>query len=260
MTAATGGQLENGSPSPLYQQIKDRILHRIADGQWPAGSKIPSENQLVRELDVSRMTVHRALRELSQEGHLQRIAGVGSFVAEPPRHASLIELRNIADEIADQGGRHSARLVLQRMEPLDGYLAAKMESPVGTEAARVQLVHSSNGLPIQLEDRWVDPGVVPDVMTVDFTTVTPSEHLLRSLRPQEMEHIVQAISPDAGTCELLAIAASEPCLRLERRTWNGGRVVTFAVLTYPSSRYHLGARYTPGAPAVHAPPNLRNPS
>ena len=59
-----------------------------------------------------------------------------------------------------------------------------------------------------------------------------------------MEHIVHAVVPDASTCELLAIPSTEPCLCLERRTWHQGRVVTYAQLTYPSSRYDLGARYT----------------
>lgn len=235
------------SPHPLYQQVKDRILEGIADGRWPSGNKIPSENQLVKELGVSRMTVHRALRELSQEGHLQRVAGVGSFVAEPPRQASLIELRNIADEVRAQGSRHRARLILRRRETLGGQLAERLEQPVGTAVLHVVLVHSSDGLPIQLEDRWIDPRRVPGLMQVDFEAVTPSEYLLRSVRPQEMEHVVRAVLPDAKTCEHLAIGPAEPCLRLERRTWNRGRVVTYAVLTYPSSRYDLGARYTLGA-------------
>lgn len=250
-----------GSPQPLYQQIKDRILERIADGRWRAGTKIPSENQLVKELEVSRMTVHRALRELAQEGHVQRVAGVGTFASEPPRHASLIELRNIADEVRAQGSRHSARLICQRFEDLSADLAERMERPVGTSAAHITLVHSRDGLPIQLEDRWVDPQVVPDFMAVNFVEVTPSEHLLRSIRPQEMEHVVQAVLPDATTCRLLAMPADEPCLRLERRTWNQDRVVTYAVLTYPSSRYALGARYTLGPQAIQTPSSMkRNPS
>lgn len=252
---------EVDSPQPLYQQVKNRILERIDDGRWKAGTKIPSENQLVRELGVSRMTVNRALRELAQESRVQRVAGVGSFVSEPPRHASLIELRNIADEVRAQGSHHKARLIRQEIETLDGRLAERMERPAGSSIARIILTHYSDELPIQLEDRWIDPHWVPDFLVMNFIDVTPSEHLLNSIRPQEMEHIVQAILPDPATCDLLAITSEEPCLRLERRTWNQGRVVTYAVLTYPSSRYDLGARYTLGPQAILTPPSiLRNPS
>ena len=253
------------SPHPLYQQVKHRILEGIAEGRWSSGNKIPSENQLVKELEVSRMTVHRALRELAQEGHLQRVAGVGSFVAEPPRQASLIELHNIADEVRGQGSRHRSRLIRQRREHLDPRLAERLERPVGSPVFHVTLVHYSDDLPIQLEDRWIDPQMAPDCLEMDFQQVTPSEYLLRSIRPQEMEHVVRAVLPDAPTCEHLAIEASEPCLRLERRTWNQGQVVTYAILTYPSSRYDLGARYTLGASAaeplhVHPTSTQRNPS
>jgi len=228
---------------PLYQQVKDRVLHRIASGEWPPGKKIPSENQLVRQLGMSRMTINRAFRELSQEGVLLRVAGVGSFVAEPPHHASLIELRDIAEEVRAEGSEHSARVCRCRREPADEALAHRMEMKPGAEVFHVTLVHRRDELPIQLEDRWVSPLVVPDFLDLDFTVVTPSEHLLRTIRPDEMEHIVQAMIPDASTCQLLAIPPTEPCLRLERRTWNYDRVVTFARLIYPSSRYALEARY-----------------
>lgn len=239
-------------PLPLYQQVKVRILDQIRRRTWRPGQKIPSENQLVQELSVSRMTVNRALRELAQEGYLQRVAGVGSFVAEPPRHASLIEIRDIAEEIRAAGSVHSAELFWSQAEPAGATVAQRLGIPAGSEAFHVTLVHRRDDLPIQLEDRWVNLAVVPDFQEVDFVAITPSRHLLRSVRPDEMEHVVQAVLPDAATSELLAIPATEPCLRLLRRTWNAGRVVTWAVLTYPSSRYDLSARYALGDPGASA--------
>ncbi len=94
--------ISKGAPEPIYQQIKKTIQQRIASGEWPAGQKLPSENELVGALEVSRMTINRALRELTQEGLIKRVHGIGSFVAETPRHASLIELQDIALEIAQR--------------------------------------------------------------------------------------------------------------------------------------------------------------
>lgn len=235
--------LDTDSRIPIYRQIKDRIRRRIVGGTWTPGDKVPSENQLVRALEVSRMTVHRALRELTQEGVLERVAGVGSFVAEPPRHASLIELRNIADEIAEAGHVHSARLISEGRVLADGALAGRLEIDAGREIFQVSLVHARDGVPIQLEERWVNPEAAPRFLESDFRRRTPSEVLLETIEPEEMEHVVQAALPDSLTANRLAISSTEPCLRLLRRTWNRGRVVTFAVLTYPSSRYDLGARY-----------------
>jgi GntR family transcriptional regulator, histidine utilization repressor len=244
--------LNPDSTVPLYRQIQERIRRRIADGEWRPGRKIPSENELVGQWGVSRMTVHRALRELAQEGHLERVAGLGTFVAEPPRRASLMELKDIAEEVRAAGAEHHARLCSRRRVSLDATAAAAMERPVGTEAAHVILIHYRDDLPIQHEERWVDLEMVPDFLQVDFETVTPSQHLLQTLPAEEVEHVVEAILPTPAVAAALAIEPTAPCLRLERRTWSGGRVVTFAVLTYPGSRYVLGARCAP-APGTRSP-------
>ncbi|TIW30662.1 MAG: GntR family transcriptional regulator, partial [Mesorhizobium sp.] len=93
---------------PLYEKVKDYVLGNIGSGKWPKDRRLPSENELVSTLGVSRMTVHRALRELTSEGHLLRIQGVGTFVAPPKPQSALIEIRNIAGEIAARGARHRA--------------------------------------------------------------------------------------------------------------------------------------------------------
>ena len=103
------------APEPIYQQIKAIIRQRIASGEWPAGQKLPSENDLVVALDVSRMTINRAIRELTSEGYLSRLTGVGTFVREMPRQTSMIEIMNIAEEIAARG--HDRKLV-ERVEHL----------------------------------------------------------------------------------------------------------------------------------------------
>src|SRR3546814_5695983 len=84
------------------------IVTRILGGDWPEGNRVPSENELTRELSVSRMTVHRALRELTTEGWLERVQGAGTFVAPPKPQSEVLDIRNIAEEIAARGHRHSA--------------------------------------------------------------------------------------------------------------------------------------------------------
>jgi len=97
------------SPLPRYSQIKRMISSRIQSGDWRPGDRIASEAELVRDIGVSRMTINRALRELTLEGQLVRVQGVGTFVAESKAQSALFEVKNIADEIRDvldleQGG------------------------------------------------------------------------------------------------------------------------------------------------------------
>ena len=236
----------SGDPStPLYQQIKDAILLKIANGEWRAGEMIPSENQLAEALKLSRMTINRPLRELANEGWLKRVHGKGTFVAEPPRRAHLLELVSIADEIAEQGKEHSARILKQETIDASEDIAERFQMRTGSRLFHVQIVHSQDGIPIQFEDRLVNPHVVPHFLDIDFRTTTPADYLISQLRPDELEHVVQAIVPTELMVRELDIQSSEPCLKLRRRTWMHDTVVTSVDLIYPSSRYELGARFSP---------------
>jgi GntR family histidine utilization transcriptional repressor len=230
---------------PMYQRIKNTIQTKVSNGDWLPGSLVPSENQLAADLNVSRMTINRPLRELSAEGILKRVHGLGTFVAEKPRQASLLELRSIAEEIKSQGKTHRAEVLLLEEISADRDVAERMNVIPGTLLFHIVVTHFQDELPIQLEDRYVSPVLVPDFMSVDFKKTTPTEYLVSQIKADELEHIVQAILPDERSAVRLAVPENEPFLRLKRRTWKGDSVVTSVYLDYPSSRYDLGARYTP---------------
>ena len=235
--------IDKAAPEPLYQQIKNTIQAKIRSGDWSAGQKLPSENELVEALAVSRMTIHRALRELTQEGLINRVHGVGSFIADSPRHASLIELKDIAIEIEQRGKQHSLKLLSQCNKIASNEVAAQMQVPAGKSLYFLQAIHRQNDLPVQLESRYVNPDLMPNYLEQDFARTTSTSYLLKQFRPDEMEHIVRAVMPDEQTQKSLQIQPTEPCLQLSRRTWKKDQVVTYVTMTYPSSRYDLGARY-----------------
>ncbi len=238
-------------PRPLYQQIKESILAKIRSGEWSVGSRIPSENQLVAEMGISRMTINRALRELTQEGVLARLQGVGTFVREPARQASLLELKNIADEIRERGHRHSAKVIEKKACQATPEIASRFEHEMGGDSAcdcnrevfHVVLVHREDSVPMQIEDRYVNPEVAPEFLDQDFTRVTPTEYLLQIAPVSHLEHVVRAVMPDPAQQEILDVGAGEPCLVLDRRSWSWGRIASVVRLTYPASRYELRGRY-----------------
>jgi GntR family histidine utilization transcriptional repressor len=235
--------IDKAAAEPLYQQIKNTIQEKIRNGDWKSGQKLPSENELVDALGVSRMTINRALRELTQEGLINRVHGVGSFIADAPRHASLIELKDIAIEIEQSGKRHSSRVLSLGREEASAEIAMQMQLPAGSPVYRLNAVHRQDDIPIQLESRFVNPDLMPDFLQQDFARITSTSYLLKQFQPDEMEHIVRAVMPDEAARKMLLIERSEPCLQLSRRTWKKDQVVTYVTMTYPSSRYDLGARY-----------------
>ena len=231
---------------PLYQQIKDNILSRIRNDEWQSGQKIPSENELVDLLGVSRMTVHRALRELTHEGVLHRAHGRGTFVAERRKHASLITLQDIADEVRSANRHYKMEVLSLSVVQVSAKIASRMQVDNNSQAYRLRAVHYQDNVPIQFEDRYVNPRLCADFMSVDFSQVTATRYLMDLFEPDEIEHIVRAQIPTAQESKILSLNDNEACLCLSRRTWKNNQVVTYVSLIYPGSRYELAARYNTG--------------
>ncbi|MGO7211484.1 histidine utilization repressor [Rhizobium ruizarguesonis] len=235
-------ELAQNDSTPLYAGVKQVILDRIQSGEWPPKYRVPSENELVVELGVSKMTANRALRELANEGELVRIQGVGSFVAERKGYSALFEVRNIAEEIAERGHVHEASVVVLAQETASPEVADALELPIGAAVFHSLIVHSENGVPVQIEDRFVHPEAAPEYLDQDFSTLTPNAYLTAAAPLSGSEHVVEAAMPQAWECKLLTIMKTEPCLTIRRRTWSAKQVVSTARLVYPGHRYRLEAR------------------
>jgi len=235
----------NLAMQPLYLQVKNHILTNIDSGKWATSARVPSENDIVKEFGVSRMTANRALRELQDEGVLVRIAGVGSFVANRQPHTHPLEIHNIADEIRERGHVHRAELIaLERVRAV-GTLAQDFSVLPRTELFFSAIVHYENDVPILLEDRHVLPKIGPDYLKVDFGKMTPYDYLMKVAPLQEAEHLLRAEMPDERTRKLLTMKRREPCLLMIRRTWTAGLIASVARLYYPGSRYEMSGRVRP---------------
>jgi GntR family transcriptional regulator, histidine utilization repressor len=105
------------------------------------------------------------------------------------------------------------------------------------------IVHYENDMPVQLEDRLVNPLVAPDYLSQDYHQLTPYTYLMRVAPLTAGEHIVEAVLPDLRQRKHLALDEHEPCLLIRRQTWSDNKIVTYARLLYPGSRYKLLGRF-----------------
>lgn len=230
---------------PLYQQVKDSIIDRINSGELQPGMRIDSENELVQTLRVSRMTINRALRELTSEGRLVRMQGIGTFVADRKPQSALFEVIPIDEEIARRGGKHSCEILLLQEERAQPKLAADLHLAAYAPVYHALLLHKENGKPLQLADRYINPLVAGDFLNQDLQRITPSAYLLSLFPVSQVEHVIEAIIPENWVRKHLALNEVEPCLVLRRRTWVGTDVATQSTFYYPGSRHSIGGRFKP---------------
>ncbi|MCW5655236.1 MAG: histidine utilization repressor [Hydrogenophaga sp.] len=234
-----GEPLSTNPREPAYQRIKAHVLAHIHNGLWKEGDLIPGEEALAREFGVSRMTVNRAIRELSDEQTVERVQGSGTYVAQQKYQSTLVAIRNIAEEIAARGHAHRSDLHrLERVKATDT-LAHEFHLPVGDPLFHSVVVHLENEKPIQVEDRYVNPAVAPHYMQQDFSCLTPNAYLMRVAPLQGVQFSIEARLPPPEVREMLHMPREEPCLLLHRQTRSMGQVAAVATMWHPASRYRF---------------------
>lgn len=236
---------QGSAAAARYARVKQYLKGQLARGRWRPGALMPSEADLVAQFKLSRMTVNRALRELKDEGLIERVQGVGTFAAQLHRVSSTLTLRDLHSEIEGRGHRHHAEVPLNRRENANATVAQQLGLTAGAAVFHTLIVHHEDGVAIQCEDRYVNPASAPDYLAVDFTKLTPTQYLLDVAPLWEAQYAIESACATAQEARLLGIRRTEPCLILTRRTVSRGTPVTVARLVHPGSRYQIEGAFKP---------------
>lgn len=232
-------------PLAPYARVKQHLRDGLRQGHWSPGERMPSEAELVAQFGVSRMTVNRALRELAAEGLVERVQGLGTFAKALYPLASRLHIRDLRDEITGRGHRHHASVHLRQRERAGAGLAAQLGLPTGASVFHTRVVHHEDGVPLQAEDRYVNPAAAPGYLDVDFEAITPTRYLLTVAPLWEASYSIEAGTATADEAALLRIDPAEPCLILVRRTSSRGLPVTIARLVHPGRLHRLQGEFSP---------------
>ena len=228
-----------------YARVKQHLKDGLASGRWPPGALMPSEAELVAAFGVSRMTANRALRELQAEGLVNRTQGVGTFAAQLHKVSSTLTIHDLHEEIEARGHQHTAQVHLQRSEAAPAALAAQLGVANGSAVFHTLIVHFENGVPLQCEDRYVNPATAPRYLQADFTRTTPTRELFETTALWRAQYSIEAARPTAQEAQLLAIGAETPCLIMVRRTFTRQAPITIARLVHPGPLYTLQGEFQP---------------
>ncbi|MBL4741141.1 MAG: UTRA domain-containing protein [Sneathiella sp.] len=226
-------------PQPLYEQVKSFVLEKIETSEWPTHYQIPSEHTLVRDMGISRMTIHRALRELTHDGHLRRIQGVGTFVSKANNMKETLEFKNIDAAITDSGNHHSSTVHFLQSEPVSSEYAIRLGLKSGETVFRAYIVHRENGIPVMLEDRYVNPSLCPDFLKQDYSEKTTDSYFSETFSRLSHDHQLQAVISSPEAHHFLDIDQPVPCTQINRRTWTGNKILSVAHQLYVGHRYQI---------------------
>lgn len=148
---------------PVYQNIKTEMREWIQTGIWKQGGLIPVEAALAKEFGCARATVNRALRELAQEGILERRRKAGTRVVMPVGRSANFEIPRIRLEIEETGATYRYALLLREVTVPPANVRSKLETSQEIRSLHLHCLHYSNEAPFQFEDRWINLKSIPEV-------------------------------------------------------------------------------------------------
>jgi GntR family transcriptional regulator len=255
--ASPGHLLFDGAPSglpgggPLYLQLKRLIEEAVTGGRIRSGDALPSERDLAARMEVSRVTVRKAVQHLVADGVLVQRHGSGTYVASQPERVeqSLSQLTSFAEDMARRG------MVVRSIWLARGLFAPSPEETLalglgaGASVARVERLRLSGDAPLAVERAALSPDVLPDPEAIGTSLYA---HLERTgMRPVRAVQRIRAVSLGADDARLLDVAPGAASLQVERTSYlPSGRVVEFTRSIYRGDTYDFVAELRLGDPRV----------
>jgi len=240
-------RIDKTSAIPFYYQIKQAVRAEIAAGSLKPGDMLPTEVSLSEQLGISRLVVHRALRELVTEGLLIRQRGKGTFVAPPARRGYTVvgPLFSMTESLARDGLSPQNHILIQETIPASEAVSKELTLQERAPVLHLYSLRLVDGLPLAIEDMYLPADRFPELGGLDWNnrSVYATLDKLYDAHPYEALDLVAAGSATRDEARLLGIIKGAPVMRVDRTsTDRNGLPVEFSKVVFHAERYQFVAR------------------
>lgn len=230
---------------PLHEQIRRELEGAILSGRLAAGSRLPTEQDLMQQYGCARMTVSKAIGALAAAGLVDRRKRAGTFVARPRVHSMVLDIPDLEQEVRARGQAYRFELLHRAVMRPDPASPEEVQLAGSGQLLRLEGVHFADDEPLAHEVRLVSLAAVPDMASDISAQQAPGAWLLRHVPWTEAENRIAAIGADRVVSQRLGLALGAPCLFIERRTWRGSEGITLVRQHFNATQYDLVARFGP---------------
>jgi GntR family transcriptional regulator len=230
---------------PLYVQVEDVLADRISSGALPVGAQLPSEEELIREFQVSRTTIRTTIQNLVRQGLVEIRRGRGTFVASPKMVQELTELTGFVEDMRLLGRTPAARVISRDVVPADRLVANKLAITAGTPVVRIRRVRLSDSVPLSFDETYLPESLGRKVMADDLAT-EPIFTLLEERYDTpliEAEYELEAAGAEPAIAMALEIPTGGPIFLIDRTSYTvGHRPVDYERLHYRGDHIRFKTR------------------
>lgn len=229
---------------PIYLQVADYLRNGIYAEEWGKGEKIPSENQIMTDLEVSRGTVKKAVNLLVEEGLLQQIQGKGTYVTEGNISYPLGKgLLSFAESLESQKLSYETKVITSEFRKATKEIASKLSIDVGDDYLYMKRIRYVEGEKVMLIENRLNSDLCKGIENHDFNV----ESLFKVIEQITGTKIAFSESRYAARvvgekrARELEVTPDSPVLHLEQLVYlEGGTPVEFGNVWLKANKYYLG--------------------
>ncbi|MEX0648478.1 MAG: GntR family transcriptional regulator [Balneolaceae bacterium] len=140
---------------PLHIQISQWLRNEIEKGVFETNEKLPSENELSKKFNVSRVTIRRALQSLENDDLIYRSQGLGSFVNDQRTPHNLIRLTDFNEDMARAGLDASSEVKLFQTIDIPPRLASLLETDENSKVLQIDRLRLGDNDPVAYDVTWL---------------------------------------------------------------------------------------------------------
>ncbi|OHR74176.1 GntR family transcriptional regulator [Bacillus sp. HMSC76G11] len=229
----------------LYLQVKNILIKRIQEKVWPAHTLIPTEQELMKEFNVSRTTLRQAISILVQDGLLEKKQGKGTMV-KAQELAGGGRLKGFAEEAAEKGLTPKSKLIRAEFRSDLYHEKSMLELLEEEEILVIERIRFADKVPIAIE-RSCWPAYIGEILmkhdldTAKFYEILEAENITLKYAKDQ----IAAINATVHEADLLGIRGGEALLKIKRLSFGfDDRPLEYTITKYHGEKYHFDLELT----------------
>ena len=231
-------ELDKESVFPLYYQLAEHLRDSIKNGDLKPGEPLSSENELMKQYNISRGTIREAMRILIKERLIKRVQGVGTFILPPKIEHETSGITSFSRVMLESGIRPSAQVLRLEVISAPFHVAKFLQLTIGQDVVYVKRLRFANSERLMIERSYYRKEIGVKLFDEDLTksiyTMWQKKYHFRLLRSEKTLEVMPVSVNDA---KLLDIRKESPVIVLHRLVYFDQEIpVEYAEDTYRSER------------------------
>lgn len=218
--------LVTNNSTPLYEQLKNIIKNDIMDNVYSPGERMPSEAELGKRYDVSRITVRRAIHELETEGMLRCKQGKGTFVIHQKHKTPMDEIVGFTDSMKRMKRKTSRIILAKEIQFADDEISNPLQLKQGAPVIRLKRIMLDDDQPLLLDECYFPVELFPG-MFEEIQENVSTYALLREKYHQSFAHAYKEFNVEVASIEVaqyLNCAPGDPLFSIFKILYNDKRL------------------------------------